>query len=1743
MGLPLISMEPYQNGTRIVVDTNVASNFYADRLEVEYGDQVQQANQLKNRRGDVSLASLKIEPKALFKVVASQKSLLEKCGFFDVSIELAHEAITARARLGRDTDLSFRVTPLPDGIDLILHIEDAMIWGIDSRPAPLVAHKLLSVMFQDLKAVGDLKAESLGLFRWAPLEQLLKQTFPVHGFRLPRYRHLQFVSIRTTSSGIEWLYGKDASAQQTIDARRRLNAQSVVSEGDRQLLNGDFVGAAKFYTKILENCPPGLEPVLAKRLLSLAASGSADTNLSKQFAAQIRARSLCKNSATLTLASLALRDKNWGKAIALFRTLSEALGEQGHDSLAEISLFHAAKWAIEGNERYLAAKITGQLLDSGTSSFVQPKISELLDLLDDWTSSKRLLLKRVSNVLHAEEKVEMALEQCQIARRVDKSGQTFVEHLQYVFSLCQGEFDLLNEVAKVCLHWGFPHIAVEAIEAALTQHSRSNDSSEITQLRITLSECYIESQNPHQGKVILSELLKTNPTDEVILARARIATSEGKFQFARELLGQTRPSSKADLILASCFAGESNLEAAEGLAKKIVRMEKSPRQVAEAHGLLGSLGSNEDLMRGIEILLDVKDVSSEDADRLAIWSQQVACSLSVENRRQTMSTIFFHLRDCYPKQASEIAWEVYLQTQEDDSATQLMWLDRVDEYSTVNETKFAARIRRAAVLHQCGNSAGAKSLLRDLAEKDLSSELRQEYLVLSQNITSPENPTQSQIMCRELTSAKQKSVSDYSQLASHYMSQLSLDEIESSELLTLLIDAQFRTRQFEALVKLGELEIELQSGDPYFQVALAYSETGRRKESIAKLETAVTRSFQERDFELDAWKLLLRLLKLEHSPDYCSVLERGAANSQLPKGERLDMFVRAGNLYRELGELQLAVNCFEQAVTLSDKTHLAALDGLDAIYSENDDPGSLAEVLQWKHSVISSVDRQKHISIRRAKIFTDLDLPERAFEVYQELLDEDGNYRPALDQLPQTKQRLTLLADFLPGDGKLDQHFGAGFVDASRKKAALALANAEDDESREILTLLMSRLEGSDYGNYLASLLPEQGKRNNVEKIRKLVAVIRSGDTDNAFEMLLKLKKSDSLTYEDWIALENAYSEIGDVETVATILQEQLRTTDDVVVRTDILLRLAKYFRDVQHDAARSFSCARDAWHESPTNTECRHLLKTMATARGEWNLVVELLEQSINDSESEIERSGYLLESAMVHEEKLLNPKLAISLYEKALTLDANIRAAPGPLSKLHAANQNFDRATELALVVAKQRDRGDSARWIALAVDWAKLSGDSDLIRKTKALLQEKNIVLNEPTTGNELSSLMERLEYADSRDVQDKLAARILELDQGDDAAFKLVAEYFERTEQFEKLARSIKTYRTDVPSLLKLAYLYRDTLELPAEAMQTYEMVLKDSPDNLEALQSLTDLHFAEANWKQALKGYKTLGKLSALGSGETAYRMGVCYEGVGDMPAALASLQYATKDQPADRRHLSALARAAEHCKDYHAAHFALKELLDLETDNSTAVIYLAGRLGDLTLQAGELAKATSYYSQVIARDSRNYPTLRKLVDIALRRKNYPLAANHLDTMIGLAPSLSERADVMIELGQLQATILDRRAEAMDVLTRAIDIAPGNATALRLLISLHWDCDEFANACSFASDLNAQNSLTHKDTSEELLGKVAVASSVTKSHIIVNEIVSFVGQRFSNLFRTYSDKLSLKDKELAIDYLDSLNIQV
>ncbi|HKE19803.1 MAG TPA: tetratricopeptide repeat protein, partial [Kofleriaceae bacterium] len=324
----------------------------------------------------------------------------------------------------------------------------------------------------------------------------------------------------------------------------------------------------------------------------------------------------------------------------------------------------------------------------------------------------------------------------------------------------------------------------------------------------------------------------------------------------------------------------------------------------------------------------------------------------------------------------------------------------------------------------------------------------------------------------------------------------------------------------------------------------------------------------------------------------------------------------------------------------------------------------------------------------------------------------------------------------------------------------------------------------------------------------------------NTLGQILKIDPGNVAALDQLIAL---YERMKRWPDLVAVLGKRAPLYDDPAQRVAVYLRVANLYIEKFSNQAEAIKAFEKVLEIDPDNQQAVHHLIEVYEKRRDWEKYIALREREIDRTADPAERAARTYELAQVATTRVKKPDVCIYWWAKVLATDPHNEEAVTELEKLYERAKEWDKLAEVC--AAKAALTGDPRKQ-AEALQKLGLLYSDKIVDNARAIDAWRKLLAIEPENRRAQDSLKKL--YISAR-AWDELEA--FYRSQGKlDEYVRVIERQVELPEEEDKLGLAVK-----------IALLYRDTLEKPDRAMRAFERVLALDEHNLAAAEALIPLY--------------------------------------------------------------------------------------------------------------------------------------------------------------------------------------------------------------------------------------------------------------------------------------------------------------
>ena len=434
---------------------------------------------------------------------------------------------------------------------------------------------------------------------------------------------------------------------------------------------------------------------------------------------------------------------------------------------------------------------------------------------------------------------------------------------------------------------------------------------------------------------------------------------------------------------------------------------------------------------------------------------------------------------------------------------------------------------------------------------------------------------------------------------------------------------------------------------------------------------------------------------------------------------------------QDVPNVERAIELYQRVLGI-DPMNLSAADALQALYQSVERYADMSVILQRKAAMLEDVDAQKNALYQAALLEEEvLERPREAIGVYHKVLEIDPEDIRTIDALVKLYLSLSaweeLLATYTkkvdllldPGEKKIILYqVGAVFErelrDVSRSIDTYQRVLEIDPDDLTALSRLDVLYQAAGNWNELLGILTHEAEltQDPVEATSYQYRIAELyerhlGDVERAVELyreilnilpdhpptllaLEGIKNGERAPLAAASVLEPVYESMGEWLKLISVLEVQVKASDDAFARVELLHRIARLYEESLGDHPHAFDTYARAIGVDSQNEESLGAIERLATYIDRWPAVAQLYDAELDKLSNDPQRFVELgLRVAQVYEVQLENIDAAIGRFRRVLEADSENQSAVRALDRMFSQTERW---ADLAGILQREAEIGQS-------------------------------------------------------------------------------------------------------------------------------------------------------------------------------------------------------------------------------------------------------------------------------------------------------------------------------------------------------------------------------------------------------------------------------------------------------------------
>jgi tetratricopeptide (TPR) repeat protein len=763
---------------------------------------------------------------------------------------------------------------------------------------------------------------------------------------------------------------------------------------------------------------------------------------------------------------------------------------------------------------------------------------------------------------------------------------------------------------------------------------------------------------------------------------------------------------------------------------------------------------------------------------------------------------------------------------------------------------------------------------------------------------------------------------------------------------------------------------------------------------------------------------------------------------------------RNGEIYEEkLNDKDKAIEMYKKVLALA-PSYLPALQSLGRLYFIKGRWEDLIAMHRQEIEVTLNEDQQIALLYKIGELFDEkLVQEDKAIVAYQEVLRIQPTNFPALKSL------IRIFANKRDWESLIEVYEKESNVLEDPQQRALSLYRVAEiwenhlDQPEKAVETLQSILQTiPDHTPSMRSLIRlyaqaedwrgllgvyERQLQNSVLESQTIqifgaIAEIYTNQLNDlvqaaeCHEKVLELKDDHLPSIE---ALERIYLSQRNYSSLARIYESLFQRTSDPLLKLSLQSQIADLKENRIQPPQNAGENHLKVLSINSTHPEALRSLDILYHKFGTWQGLKNLYERELRRDHTPEEAADLCLRIADLTETRLESPDIATHYYKEALRISPDLLPAIKALKRISLKND--DHESMIGLLDREGQVTRDPRQAIA-------------------TLLQAAQIYVerfNDPARAIECYF-------------------KVLERDPKETQAFSQLEALLIQQADWERLTvlyRNRVAITEDSRALAelhnKLGGLFREQLERPEDAAQSFKEVLKINPSNVQASAVLAELTFETEQWDESIQLCTRLQELTTEPDllSASQYRMGLIYqEKLPDLEKAVLHFNKVLEIKPGDISTLERLKAIYSARQQWDEAIETLSKLIEVDTDPANQIKHHLEQAGIFESGIDDPEKAVAAYRHVQELEPSNVTIIQKLGELYEKLERWQDLIDSYHSFIRLLPPDREQDAVPLhmKMGGLLHENLNNTDRAILEFKRVTEINPRHIEAHEALAGLY-----------------------------------------------------------------------------------------
>ncbi|NUP10097.1 MAG: tetratricopeptide repeat protein [Polyangiaceae bacterium] len=807
------------------------------------------------------------------------------------------------------------------------------------------------------------------------------------------------------------------------------------------------------------------------------------------------------------------------------------------------------------------------------------------------------------------------------------------------------------------------------------------------------------------------------------------------------------------------------------------------------------------------------------------------------------------------------------------------------------------------------------------------------------------------------------------------------------------------------------------------------------------------------------------------------LLQQALANA-VTESDRKEIQTEIGQvLHLKMNDPEQGIVFYRKALEV-DPHFVPALEQLERIYTERGQNGELVEVLNAKARGLTDAEQIAGTKLRSGGLYeTSLNQPDRAGQVYREVLEVDAGNLLAMRGLERVYQQLQQWTELV---SILEMQLDVVATERDRIEVLMKIARIQEElfvkpdaaaarleQVVEIDPNFELAYEGlarcyrqrrqwhdliQTYDRHVNATVDRQ-KKIDLWIAMAIVFADELEDVEKAIDAYLNVVDTDPQHIPALDALAKLYEKQGESSRAIDYMTRVAELTTDGKQKVEMYYRIGRQLDEKLGDRMAAQDNYERALDLDPAHQPTLAALRAIAIDAADWDRAARYIESEQLVTESPRVRAKLLVELGKMRDEMLGEHDLAIQSYELALQSDADNEDAALPLVNEYVSKEQWGRAEPLAEMLVKKSGKRERTEQHML----------QNLFGKILAAQKNWQGALKAYQTANQL-------------DLTDQETIRGLA-----EVCFNL-QDWPGALTNFQKVLTALEEHDTE-----QRAYVYfklggiKQAQGQPKQAINNFEKALQVDPSHRPTLEAMVAIYDQARDWPQVCH-YKRI-ILDNVYDGEERYKMLVDIGDIWGDPArgkaaikAIEAYDEALELKPTDHVLLHKLLQVCQSAQQWERMNDTLQRIADLEQSPERRSKYFFTMAQIFRDHVQDQDRAVDYFNQALDLNPGYLEAFERINKILTAQKDWKQLERAYRKMLHRLVNFQrddignqKKSDVLFNLwhalGLIYRDRMQEKEKAVEAFKFASGLRPADVTEHLILSELYEETEQLEQAAS------------------------------------------------------------------------------